>query len=145
MLGIRVVRAATAGFLVAIPLFPSLAVAASTQSQSAIGSCFMEPFTLTSRSEVVNGNPNMHRAKVSGSHYEFKSNVWELIDFQGSGWGGLVMTVAHGHSTSNLFNDPDTLRVISTHIYQRCTEGFWEDWRDLTTARTGCGNETVIQ
>lgn len=126
-----------------IASLPVAAQAATTLSQSAIVDCTFEPVGITSRSEVVNGSAMMHRARVIASHYE-KNDLWDKIDVANSGWGGTRATVSHDHDfPSGLFTGSDRLRVIATHLYQRCASGFWEIWKEATTKQTGCGLNEV--
>lgn len=134
---------APVGVLLFAAALPAAATAATTQSQSAITDCTIEPAVTISRSEVVNGSARTHRARVIATHYE-KNDLWDKIDGVNSGWGGTSVTVSHEHDfPSGLFTGSDRLRVVATHLYQRCASGFWEMWKEVTTKQTGCGLNQV--
>jgi len=138
----RRVHAPAAGILL-IAALPGVAAAATTQSQSVIADCTIEPADMISRSEVVNGSAMTYRARVIATHYE-RNDLWDRIDGVSSRWGGTKVTVSHEHDfPSGLFTGSDRLRVIATHLYQRCASGFWEMWKEDTTTQTGCGLNQV--
>jgi len=118
---------------------PEHAQAAFRISTSKMSFCSSLTPTMSGKSKIFFGDPQKYRGLTISTFHTLVAGVVRLRNVQNSGW---ALETSTGFTVYGVMG-ADAL-IQTAHIYQKKTCGFWEDWVERSTARSGCGTSIAI-